>query len=203
MLLVIDPGYPQPRKLQKAVDLLKAGMLVCYPTDTGYGIGCDPHQHRAVEALVGLWPFRSEKKPGSLLACDFKQISRYCYIGDQAFRVAKRTMPGPYTLILEATKEVPRTLHGKRKEVGIRIPDHPIALGLLELMGSPILNITAQDHRGEYLDDPHAIDSIFEGKLAAVIDCDIVPENPSTVIDLTGPQPEVLRVGAGDPDVFL
>lgn len=202
MRLMLNVDHPQPHKIAKAVDLLRAGELLCYPTDTGYGIGCDPHQPKAVERLFRLYN-RPKNKRASLLCNDFKQISKYAYVDDQTFRAAKRALPGPYTLILKATKMVSKALHGKRKEVGIRVPDHPVVLALVDAFGAPILNVTARDFSKNYLDDPYDIEDILGAHLGAVIDCEILPEAPSTVVDFTQPEPEVLRVGQGDPDAFL
>ncbi len=202
MLLVLNEHHPQPRKLQRAMEILQEGEILCYPTDTGYGLGCDMNQRKAVEKLYRITN-RPKNKPGALLASSFKQVSQYCYIGDIAYRVAKRVLPGPYTLILQATKEVPRHLQGKRKEVGIRIPDHPVILGILELMGTPLLNVTANDLSGQYIDDPREIEDLYGKLIGAVIDAEILPENPSTIVDLTTATPEVLRLGVGDPGVFF
>lgn len=201
MLLVVHPEHPQPRKIDKVVDLIQAGGIVAYPTDTGYGFGCDPFQRKSVQRMFQLLNL-SEKKLAALLCSDFKQVARYGYINDSCYRIARRIFPGPYTLILKATKEVPRPLHGKRKEVGIRVPNHPITLAILEALDGPILNLTARDHHGEYLDDPHEIESIYRKHLGAVIDGDLVVESPSTVVDLTGHEPEIIRVGQGDPSIF-
>jgi len=202
MLLVFNDHHPQPRKIQKVADLIRQGNLICYPTDTGYGIGCDPFQRKTVEKLFRL-SGRPKNKPASLLVANFKQMAQYGYINDRAYRVAKRVIPGPYTLILKATKQVPRPLHGKRREVGVRVPDHPVILALLEELEEPLLNVTASNFDREYLDDPHEIDDIWGKQLGAVIDSGIIQENPSTVIDFSSGEPEVLRVGQGDPDVFL
>ncbi len=202
MLLLMNIDHPQPRKIAKAAELIRAGEILCYPTDTGYGLGCDPHQLKTVEKLFRMGN-RSKEKPASLLCSNFKQIAQYAYIDDTSFRVAKRVLPGPYTLILKATKVVARRLHGKRKEVGIRYPNHPVVLALIEELGTPILNITARAPDGHYLDDPHEIDRIWGKQLGAVIGGDLLPKSPSTVIDLTGDEPEILRVGQGDPDVFF
>jgi tRNA threonylcarbamoyl adenosine modification protein (Sua5/YciO/YrdC/YwlC family) len=202
MLLSFDDRHPQPRKIQRIVELLRDGEIISYPTDTGYGLGCDMNQKKAVEKLF-LITQRPKNKPGALLAKEFKQVSEYCYIGDVAYRVARRVLPGPYTLILEASKAVPRHLQGKRKEVGIRIPDHPIILAVLEDFGTPLLNVTANDHLGQYLDDPLLIEQRYGKHLGAVVDAGLIPENPSTIVDLTGSIPEVLRLGVGDPEVFF
>jgi tRNA threonylcarbamoyl adenosine modification protein (Sua5/YciO/YrdC/YwlC family) len=202
MLLSIHPQHPQPRKIEKVIEIVSKGDIIAYPTDTGYGIGCDPFNRKTVERLFRLLSI-PENKLASLLCADFKQLARYGYIGDMAYRVARRIFPGPYTLILQATKEVPRPLHGKRKEVGIRVPDHPITLAILQLLGGPILNLTARDLEGCYIDDPLEIERIYRHQIGAIIDGDLIPENPSTVVDLTGPEPDIIRVGQGSPDIFL
>ena len=202
MLLALNPNHPQPRKLQKAIDLLKAGQIIVYPTDTGYGMGCDPFQIKTVERMFKLLN-RPKSKPAALLCSSFKQVAQYCVISDSAYRVARRIFPGPYTLILKATKQVPRPLQGKRKQVGIRVPDHNVILRLLEMLESPLLNLSVVDSEGNYFDDPIEIDKTWGKHLGAVIDADLIPENPSTVVDWTGQEAEILRVGQGDPEIFL
>lgn len=202
MLLALNPHHPQPRKLQKAVDLIRAGEIVVYPTDTGYGMGCDPFQLKTVERMFRLLN-RPKNKPAALLCSSFKQVAQYCVIGDSAYRTARRIFPGPYTLILRATKQVPRPLQGKRKEVGIRVPDHNVILHLLELHDGPLLNLSVVDSEGVYLDDPIEIEQRWGKHLGCVIDADLIPEDPSTVVDWTGREAEVLRVGQGDPEIFM
>lgn len=202
MLLVIHPEHPEPRKIEHAASLIRDGHILAYPTDTGYGFGCDPFQRKAVERMFWMLSL-PDNKLASFLCADFKQLAQYGYISDHVYRVARRIFPGPYTLILEATKEIPKTLRGKRKEVGIRVPNHPIPLALITALEVPLLNVSARDLQGDYLDDPHQIDEIYRKQLGAVIDGDLLPENPSTVIDLTGDSPQVIRVGQGDPDVFV
>jgi tRNA threonylcarbamoyl adenosine modification protein (Sua5/YciO/YrdC/YwlC family) len=146
---------------------------------------------------------RSKKKPAALLCSDFKQVSEYCYFSDWAFRIAKRIFPGPYTLILKATKQVPRPLQSKRKEVGIRVPNHNVVLQLIEMLETPLLNLTVHDSEGNYFDDPHEIEDTWGKHLGAVVDGDLIPEMPSTVVDMTGDAPEILRIGHGDPDIFM
>lgn len=202
MLLVLNPEHPQPRKLQKAAELLRQGEILVYPTDTGYGIGCDPFQRKVVERMFRLLS-RPTSKPAALLCSDFKQVAIYGHISDSAYRVGRRIFPGPYTLILKATKQIPRPLQGKRKEVGIRVPNHAVTLQLIEAFENPILNLTVTDGQGNYLDDPREVEDLWGKQLGAVIDCDLIPEDPSTVVDLTGREPEILRVGQGDPEVFM
>lgn len=202
MLLSIHPEHPQPRKVARAADLIRDGQILAYPTDTGYGLGCDPFQRKTVERLFRLLSL-PDRKRASLLCKDFKQMAVYGYISDFVYRKARKVFPGPYTLIVEATKAIPKPLRGKRREVGIRVPNQNVLLALLEELDSPILNVTARDFQGEYLDDPHEIESVYRKSLGAVIDGDLLPESSSTVIDLTGDYPEVVRLGQGDPDIFL
>ncbi|TNE48244.1 MAG: threonylcarbamoyl-AMP synthase [Deltaproteobacteria bacterium] len=202
MLLSVHPEYPQMRKIVRAAQYLKDGEIVAYPTDTGYGLGCDPFQRKTVERMFRLLNL-PDTKYASLLCKDFKQMAVYGYISDYVYRKARKVFPGPYTLIVEATKAIPKPLRGKRREVGIRVPNNNVTLALIEELEGPILNVTARDFQGEYMDDPHVIESVYRKSLGAVVDCDLIPESSSTVMDLTGEFPEVVRLGQGDPDIFL
>lgn len=201
MLLFVDSRYPQPRKIRRAADILRSRGLLSYPTDTIYGIGCDPFERKAVEALFAMRN-RPNWKPASLLCSDLKMMARYAIMTDEAHRAIRRVIPGPYTFIFRATPDVPRSLTGKRKQVGIRVPDNNIVLSLIEELGAPILNVSARDREGVYLEDPRETERIWGRSLGAVIDGELLPPRESTVIDLTDRHPEVLREGLGDPSLF-
>ena len=196
------PNIPSPAKSKRPRNCSEQAKFFVIPRTQDTVWGCDPHQPKAVTQLFRMIN-RPKNKPASLLCNSFKQVAQYGYIDDQSYRAAKRALPGPYTLILKASKLVARSLHGKQKEVGIRYPDHSVVLALIEALQSPLLNVSARDPNENYLDDPREIEQIWGRHLAAVIDCDLLPESPSTMIDLTQDFPEVLRVGQGDPDAFL
>lgn len=201
-LYEIDPAHPQPRMLNHAVAVLQDEGLVVYPTDTSYGIGCDPGSTRAVKRLRQVKP-RDPKKPVTFLVRDLSMAARYAHIGDRAHRLMKRLTPGPYTFVLPATKLVPRTLHNKQRQVGIRIPDHPVPLELVARLGHPLLNTSATDPlTGEPIGDPREIRRVLGHAVDLILDCGLNLFDSSTVLDLTEGVPVVLREGKGPIDVL-
>lgn len=202
MLLSIDPEYPNLKRVANAARILRQGGLLAYPTDTTYGIGADPFQPKAVAELFAQTR-RDPAKPASLLCADLKMISKYAVISDRIFRALKRAIPGPYTFILPATDAVPRGMYGKRREVGVRVPDHPIVQSLIAALGTPLLNSSARDLEGQYLDDAREIEALWGYRLEAIIDCGPISPQESTVIDLVDDEPVLIREGLGDPSLFL
>lgn len=196
--LRVNLEYPQKRHIDRMVEALKDDGLIIYPTDTTYGLGGSLFSKKAIEKIYMLKPHK-KKKPLTFLCSDLKDISRYAHVPDLAYRVMKRLIPGPYTFILEATREVPKLVMTNRKTVGIRVPDNNICLQLVEGLGNPIISTTAVSAQKEYFDDPydlrdrlgHAVDYIVDGGLLAF--------DPSTVIDLTDPDGvKIIREGKGD-----
>jgi tRNA threonylcarbamoyl adenosine modification protein (Sua5/YciO/YrdC/YwlC family) len=200
MLLEVNPRTPEPRKIRRAVDALEAGEVIAYPTDTVYGLGCDLFNKKAVDRLYQIKGVdRSQKL--AFVCRDIGDIARYAVMHDSVYRVLKQYLPGPYCFILDATREVPKIVQSPRKTVGVRIPDHPVALALVHELGRPIISSTAA-HHGEASDpDPREIDLRFKG-LALVLDAGPGGTQPTTVVDLTGREPKVIRAGAGDPTPF-
>ncbi|MBF0626779.1 MAG: threonylcarbamoyl-AMP synthase [Magnetococcales bacterium] len=198
----IHPKNPQPRLLTQVVDVLREGGVIVYPTDTTYGLGCSISSRKGVERIQRIKQQASSHQL-SILVSDLSDIARYARVDNATYRLLKRFLPGPYTFILEATREVPKTILPKRKTIGLRIPDHPICLELLKSLGEPILS-TSMRFAGEteILSDPYIIHTRTDHLVDLVIDAGLLPASPSTVVDLTGPTPEVLRAGAGDPTVF-
>lgn len=200
MLVEVNPDNPEPRKIRKAVDALEAGGVIAYPTDTVYGLGCDLFNKKAVDRL-----YQIKGMPRSQLLAfvcrDIADVATYAVLHDQEFRVLKRHLPGPYCFILPATREVPRIVQTPRRQVGVRIPDHPIALALVRELGRPIISSTAARPGGEPLIDTRDIDEEFSG-LAMVLDGGPGGIHPTTIIDLTGSHPVVVREGAGDVTPF-
>jgi tRNA threonylcarbamoyl adenosine modification protein (Sua5/YciO/YrdC/YwlC family) len=197
MRLAVSPLHPQPRKIGIAVDALLRGGVIAYPTDTVYGIGCDITNKRAIERVYQIKGIPRDQLL-SFVCPDLSDIARYGFVDDAAYRIMRRLVPGPYTFILKATKEVPRVLMMKRKTVGIRVPDHPVALELTRALGRPIIS-TSASRDGETLVDPADISEAFP-RLDMVIDADVCGNVPSTIIDLSGEEAVVQRVGAGPVD---
>jgi len=197
MLLPINPDHPEPRKLAQAVDVMRRGGVIAYPTDTVYGLGCDITNKRAVEKIYRMKGM-SQDQLVSFVCPDLSDAARYGQIEDGAYRIMRRLVPGPYTFILLATREVPKVLRMKRKTVGIRIPDHPVALSLAKELGNPVASSSASLD-GEVLIDPAEMERRFRD-VELVLDVQRAGIMPSTIIDLSGPQPEVVREGAGPVD---
>lgn len=200
MLLEINPFGPEPRKIRRAVDALAAGEVIGYPTDTVYGLGCDMFNKKALNRLYQIKGMdRSQML--AFVCRDLTEVARYAVMHDRVFRVLRKYLPGPYCFILEATHDVPRAVQGHRKTVGVRIPNHPVALALVEGLGRPIVSSTAARHGETPHIDARELDLEFPG-LALVLDCGPGGTEPTTVIDLTSETPEVIRAGAGDTAPF-
>lgn len=197
MLLHVNAKHPEPRKIAQAVTALERGSVIAYPTDSVYGLGCDLLSKQGIEALYRMKGMRSDQLL-SFVCPDLSDIARYAIVGDAAYRVMRRLLPGPYTFILPATKEVPRTLRMKRKTVGVRIPSHPVTLALTSALGRPIVS-TSASLDSEFFIDPREIEERFH-ELALVLDAEGVGLTPSTVIDLSGDEPVLVREGAGPVD---
>lgn len=199
----INPFNPQPRLISQAVAVLKKGGIIAYPTDTMYGIGCDIFQQKAVKRIHQI-KNRPKHKPFSFMCSCLKNISEYGHVSNTAYRLMRKNLPGPYTFVLPGTKLVPKILLTKQKTVGIRVPDHPICLALLEELGNPVLNTSAvtEEYTGQVLDG-FDVAELFGNRVDLVLDGGEVYPDPSTVISLLSDRPEVLREGRGDPTPFL
>lgn len=196
-ILTIDSLHPQPRHIDRCVAILEAGGLIAYPTDTYYGIGCDLFNKKAIERIYQLKQ-RPRTKPLSFIAADLSEISRYAHVSNAAFATMKRLTPGPYTFVLEATALVPKIVVTKQKTVGIRVPDSAIALALVRALGRPLVSTSASTPEGQVLIDPSDIQDLLGHGLELVIDGGYQLDEPSTVLDLTGAEAVVLRMGKGD-----
>lgn len=183
--------------------MLKKGGIIAYPTDTMYGIGCDIFQQKAVKRIHQI-KNRPKHKPFSFMCSCLKNISEYGHVSNTAYRLMRKNLPGPYTFVLPGTKLVPKILLTKQKTVGIRVPDHPICLALLEELGNPVLNTSAvtEEYTGQVLDG-FDVAELFGNRVDLVLDGGEVYPDPSTVISLLSDRPEVLREGRGDPTPFL
>lgn len=197
MLLEINPINPQLRLIEQVVKLLQGGAVICYPTETGYGIGCDLMNQKAIKEIMQL-KRRPKDKPFSFMCSDLTDISRYAHVSNTAYRLMKKSLPGPYTFVLPGTKLVPKIMATKQKTVGIRVPTHPICRLLLATLGNPIVNTSAQVEDHDAAAEAYQIDHFLGNRIDLIIDGGPVYPDPSSVIDLTGDVPEVLRIGKGD-----
>ena len=200
MLLEINPATPEPRKVRRAVDALEAGEVIAYPTDTVYGLGCDLFNKKAIDRLYQIKGLDREQNL-AFVCKDLGDIARWAVMHDAVYRILKQFLPGPYCFILEATREVPRLVQSSRKTVGVRIPDHPVTLAIIGELGRPVISTTAARHGQEPHVDPKELDIEFPG-LGLVVDAGPGGTVPTTVVDLTGKQPRVVRAGAGDATPF-
>ena len=196
----IHPENPQPRLLKQAVSILQGGGVMAVPTDSSYALVCQLDDTKAVERLRRIRQV-DEKHHLTLLCRDLSELASYARVDNRQFRLLKHGTPGPFTFILEATKEVPRRLsHPSRRTIGLRVPEHRVTQALLEQMGQPLLATTLiPPGEREPLNDPQAIRARFERELQAVVDAGACPAESTTVIDLTGDEPVVVRLGRGDP----
>ena len=201
MLIKINATNPQARLITQVVEILKKGGIIAYPTDTYYGIGCDIMNKKAIEKIYQLKQ-RNRIKPFSFICSGLKNISDYAKVSNYAYKTMKRLLPGPYTFVLEGSKLVPKIMLTKRKTAGIRVPDHPICLNLVETLGNPIITTSATMPDGTNFYDPSLIHDFFYPRIDVVIDGGPVPGNPSSVISLINDMPEVIRKGRGDITVF-
>jgi tRNA threonylcarbamoyl adenosine modification protein (Sua5/YciO/YrdC/YwlC family) len=196
-ILTIDPTHPQPRHIERCMAVLEAGGLIAYPTDTYYGIGCDLFNKHAIERIYQL-KARQKTKPLSFICADLSDVSRYAQVSNSAFATMRRLTPGPYTFVLEATSLVPKIAMTKQKTVGIRIPNSAIALALVKALGRPLISTSASTQDGQVLIDPSDIQDLIGHGLELIIDGGYQLDEPSTVLDMTGDEPVVLRMGKGD-----
>jgi tRNA threonylcarbamoyl adenosine modification protein (Sua5/YciO/YrdC/YwlC family) len=199
----IHPVNPQPRLIKQVVEMMRGGAVVVYPTDSAYALGCHLGDKKALDRMRRIR--RVDDKHNFTLVCrDLSEIATYARVSNTVYRLLNAFTPGPYTFILEATRDVPRRLlHPKRRTIGIRVPDNRIVLALLEELGEPILSTTLI-LPGQTLPMTDADDILdkLEHEVDAVIDGGQCGIEPTTVISLVGEQPEVIRVGCGDPAPF-
>jgi len=204
-LIKLYPDNPDPRRIEQIVEVLKAGGLVIYPTDTVYGIGCDISQPKAIEKIAKIKNIKPEKASFAFICHDMSQLTNYAKVSNAVFKVMKRALPGPFTFVLPATNEVPKLLNNKRKTIGIRIPDNNIPRLLVKELGHPILtsSIVDDDDILEYSTDPELIFERFENLVDIVIDGGAGHNIASTIVLCESDEFEVIRQGLGDLNQFL
>ena len=199
----IHPKSPQKRLVQQAAAIVQAGGVIVYPTDSAYALGCRVGDKAALERICAIRRLGTDHQ--FTLACrDLSEIATYAVVGNSEFRLMKAHTPGPYTFILPATREVPkRLLHPKRRTIGLRVPDHVIAQALLAAIGAPLLTTTlVLPGDADPLTDPQEIRARLERQVDLVIDGGPGGREPTTVVDLVGPEPVVVRAGKGDAAIF-
>jgi len=203
MILSIHPVTPETRVIRKAAEVLAAGGIVIYPTDTVYGIGCSIENKNAIERIYLIKRQRVDK-PFSFVCSDLTHISEYAHVSNAAFKIMKHLVPGAYTFILPATRmqQLPKILVSKRKTIGVRVPDSQATLGIVKELGHPILSTSVTDDQGSVLHDPEEIKSRYKNLVDLILDGGMLPSEQSTVLDLTGDDPVVIRKGAGDTSLL-
>lgn len=196
----VHPDNPQPRLLKQAAALLTQGGVLAVPTDSSYALACQLDDKAAADQLRRIRQV-DDKHHLTLLCRDLRELANYARVDNAQFRLLKNATPGPFTFILEASKEVPRRVsHPQRKTIGLRVPEHPALQALLEVHGAPLLATTLiLPGETEPLNDPEEILARLDKQIAGVIDSGACPLEPTTVVDLSGDAPEVLRRGRGDP----
>ncbi len=197
MILEIHPEHPQTRLIAKVAESLKDGKVIAYPTDTTYGIGCSIFCKKSIERIYQM-KLRDRRKPFSIICSSLAEISLYARVSNPAFKLLKRYLPGPYTFVLEATREVPDLLLTRQKTVGIRIPDNKICTDLVAALGNPIITTSANLSGEDPVGDPREIADTFGNQLDYILDGGILATDVSSVVSLINDKPEVLRLGLGD-----
>lgn len=204
MVLRIDEKNPDKRRIQQVVDVLKKGGVIIYPTDTVYTLGCSISSKKAYEKICKLKKVKPNKANFSIVCADFSHLSEFTTsLSNNTFKLMKSVLPGPYTFILKANKNVQKIFGYKKNEIGIRVPDNNIAKAIVEALGSPILSssIKHEDKIIEYITDPEDLQWWYERHVEIVIDGGIGGNVPSTIINLVDDEPFVVREGLGDSNI--
>lgn len=199
MLIHIHPENPQPRNIRAVVDSLSKGGVIIYPTDTIYGLGCDIYQHKAIEQVCRIKQVDPQKAHLSFICYDLSDLSKYTKsISTPMYRMLKNYLPGPYTFILPASREVPKILKSRKDTIGLRVPNCVIARTILKELGHPILSSSLPGEMVEEYTDPEMMHDNFHKVVDLVVDGGIGGMVPSTIIDCTGDEPVVIRQGLGE-----
>ncbi len=197
MLLRIYESHPQHRFMQRAVAVLKAGGLIVYPTDTYYGLGCDLHNKKALEKIYHIKDMHG-KSPLSFISPDLSKVSFYAKVSNRAYRLMNKCLPGPFTFILPAIKEINRYMLYKRHQIGIRVPDSNVCRVLTQELGNPIISTSVPLWKEKLLNSGEAIHEYFGKQIDLVLDTGVLVSEPSTVIDCTGDEFHIIRQGKGE-----
>ena len=206
MLIKIYPENPNPKAIEQVVEVLKKGGIIIYPTDTVYGLGCDITNPKAIEKICRIRGIKPEKANFSFICSDLRHISDFIKpIDNTIFRVLKKALPGPFTFILNANNNVPKLLSANKKTVGIRVPNNSIARAIVQELGNPILSasIKDDDELVEYSTDPELIAEKYQDLVDLVIDGGYGDNEPSTVVDCTNGEFEVIREGKGNIEEYF
>lgn len=198
MRLHIHPEHPQQRQVNTVAECLTDGGIIVYPTDTVYGLGCDIFQHKAVERICRIKHVDPQKAQLSFVCADLSDLSKYTRsISTPLYRILRSHIPGPFTFILPASREVPKILKSKKNTIGLRVPDHPIARAIIEKLGHPILSSSLPGEMVEEFTDPDWIYERFGKQVDIMIDGGTGGMIFSTIVDMTGEEPVILRQGLG------
>lgn len=196
MIIRVYEENPQARVLNLAVDLLRSGGLVVYPTDTIYGLGCDLHNRKALEKIIRIKEM-DNKSLLSFISPDLSKVSEYAKVSNRAYRVMNKCLPGPFTFILPARKEVNRYMLYKRKQIGIRVPDSNVCRMLAEQLGNPMISTSVPLWREKVLNSGEVIHDYFGKQIDLVLDIGVMISEPSTIVDFCEDEYEILRQGKG------
>ena len=205
MYLSIHPENPEPRKIKQAVEIIRSGGLVIFPTDTIYAIGCDINQLRSIERLCKVMGKKPEKANLSLICADLSDLSAYSApINSTVFKLMKASLPGPYTFILKSSRLVPKLFQTNKKTVGIRVPDNAIAQALIKELGSPLVSasVHSEDEILDYLTEPEEIYDQYQSQIDLMIEGGTGDNQPSTIIDCTEGEAVLVREGKGTVDLI-
>ena len=200
MIIEINAHTPEPRKVRRAVAALEAGEIIAYPTDTVYALGCDLNNKKAIDRLYAVKGM-PKGQPLAFICPDLADLSKYAVVDNHAYRLLRRVLPGPYTFVLTATREVPKILHtSERRTVGIRVPDAPIIVDVVRALGRPVISTTAHKPGDEHMViDARDIEPTFPG-VTLVLDGGLGGREPTTVVDLSHGTIDIVREGAGPID---
>lgn len=200
MLLKIYPQNPNPREISRVVGVLRSGGIIIYPTDTVYGLGCDITNQKAVEKIIRLKGLKAKEAHFSFICSDLSHIADFAKVSNPTFKLIKKNLPGPFTFILPGMNKVPDYFISKRKTVGIRIPDNQISIEIVKALGNPIMTTSIKDDDDvvEYTTDPELIHERYQDIVDIVIDGGYGDNIPSTVVDCTTDEPQIIREGKGE-----